>query len=243
MAILPWTDGGLAWEIDAQGSGTAARAEVVAAGVRPATGGRFALSHLPSGWRGVYAGPASASRATPRHTRCPTAATSSPPLKTDMLSIAVSTGGEPCGAHGQWTNSIETYLNVYRPMGTGPFHPNAAGQQALAALVSCYLRNNTTPPTAQQFNAPSGWLTPPVALRLASGQPYPHEWGTSPDDFAGCGSHRHHLTADRRLRRAARTKHSVALQPVGNQSRVNRWPVVDTSSVIWGLGVPLAQPS
>jgi hypothetical protein len=96
------------------------------------------------------------------------------------------TGHEPCGTHGQWSNSIEAYLNIYKPMGGGSFHPNAAGQQALAALVSCYLRNNTTAPTAQSFETPSGWLTPPDALRLSDGQPFPHEWGSSSSDFAGC---------------------------------------------------------
>jgi lysophospholipase L1-like esterase len=96
-------------------------------------------------------------------------------------------GHEPCGAHGQWTNSIETYLNFTKPLGTGPFHPNSAGQEALAALVSCYLHNNSEAPTARPFSAPAGWLTPPSALTLANGQPFPHEWGSLSSDFAGCG--------------------------------------------------------
>jgi hypothetical protein len=92
---------------------------------------------------------------------------------------------EPCGAHGQWTNAIEAYLDF--SLGPGPFHPNSAGQHALAALVSCYLQNNTTRPVAQQFAQPAGWLTPPTALALADGSPFPREWGTSATDFAGCG--------------------------------------------------------
>jgi hypothetical protein len=95
-------------------------------------------------------------------------------------------GHEPCGADGQWTNSIESDLGMGKLFGTGPFHPNSAGQQALAALVSCYLKDLPPEPTPQQFAAPSGWLTPPNALKLADGSPFPRAWGTQAGDFAGC---------------------------------------------------------
>lgn len=96
------------------------------------------------------------------------------------------TGHEPCGAHGQWTNSIESNLGMGTLLGTGPFHPNSAGQQALAALVSCYLKNLPPRPSPQQFDSPSGWVTPPSALKLAGGVPFPQEWGTKASDFRGC---------------------------------------------------------
>jgi hypothetical protein len=95
-------------------------------------------------------------------------------------------GHEPCGPHGQWTNSIESALGMGKLLGTGPFHPNSAGQHALAALVSCYLKDLPPQPSPQQFDAPSGWLTPPSALKLADGSPFPREWGTQASDFAGC---------------------------------------------------------
>jgi lysophospholipase L1-like esterase len=46
---------------------------------------------------------------------------------------------EPCGSSGQYTNSIKPYLHFPAPINGGSFHPNAAGQQTLAALVACYL--------------------------------------------------------------------------------------------------------
>lgn len=59
---------------------------------------------------------------------------------------AIWTGHEPCGASGQYTNSVKPYLNFPNPVNGGSFHPNAAGQQTLAALVSCYLDANPRPP-------------------------------------------------------------------------------------------------
>jgi hypothetical protein len=96
-------------------------------------------------------------------------------------------GHEPCGKHGQWTNSIQAFLNPFNPIGGGAFHPNSAGQHAFAALVSCYLANNKIRPAAQQFEVPADWLTPPTALKLLDGKPFPHQWGTSSNDFNGCG--------------------------------------------------------
>lgn len=95
-------------------------------------------------------------------------------------------GHEPCGAHGQWTNSIEAYASFYKPLGGSAFHPNSAGQHALAALVSCYLKNLPLKPKKQQFATPANWLTPPSALSLAGGAPFPSEWGTKTSDFNGC---------------------------------------------------------
>ena len=93
-------------------------------------------------------------------------------------------GHEPCGSAGQWTNSIEAYLST-KILGSGPFHPNATGYEALAALVACYLQNQpATGPRA--FTMPTTRLTPPQALRLSDGAPFPSEWGTRSSDFAGC---------------------------------------------------------
>ena len=101
-------------------------------------------------------------------------------------------GHEPCASKGQWTNSIETnplsdYLSRKSPLGTGPFHPNPAGQQAIAALVSCYLKVNPVWPKPRGFTMPTDWLIPPAALTLANGRTFPREWGTHPSDFSGCG--------------------------------------------------------
>lgn len=59
---------------------------------------------------------------------------------------AIWTGHEPCGASGQYTNSVKPYLNFPNPVNGGSFHPNAAGQQTLAALTACYLNANRQPP-------------------------------------------------------------------------------------------------
>ena len=59
---------------------------------------------------------------------------------------AIWTGHEPCGASGQYTNSVKPYLNFPNPVNGGSFHPNAAGQQTLAALTACYLDSNRQPP-------------------------------------------------------------------------------------------------
>jgi hypothetical protein len=96
------------------------------------------------------------------------------------------TGHEPCGKHGQWTNSIELFLNL-RPLGRGAFHPNSAGQHALAALVSCYLVKHPSPPVPQQIAVPSAWLVPPSALTTSTGASLPAAWGSSVSDFTGCG--------------------------------------------------------
>ena len=59
---------------------------------------------------------------------------------------AIWTSHEPCGANGQYTNSVKPYLNFPNPVNGGSFHPNAAGQQTLAALMACYLDANRQPP-------------------------------------------------------------------------------------------------
>jgi len=59
---------------------------------------------------------------------------------------AIWAGHEPCGAGGQYTNSVKPYLNFPNPVNGGSFHPNAAGQQTLAALTACYLNANRQPP-------------------------------------------------------------------------------------------------
>jgi hypothetical protein len=59
---------------------------------------------------------------------------------------AIWAGHEPCGASGQYTNSVKPYLNFPNPVNGGSFHPNAAGQQTLAALLACYLDANRQPP-------------------------------------------------------------------------------------------------
>jgi len=59
---------------------------------------------------------------------------------------AIWAAHEPCGASGQYTNSVKPYLNFPNPVNGGSFHPNAAGQQTLAALTACYLDANRQPP-------------------------------------------------------------------------------------------------
>jgi hypothetical protein len=59
---------------------------------------------------------------------------------------AIWTGHEPCGASGQYTNSVKPYLNFPNPVNGGSFHPNEAGQQTLAALMACYLDANRRAP-------------------------------------------------------------------------------------------------
>jgi hypothetical protein len=60
--------------------------------------------------------------------------------------VAIWDGHEPCGAGGQYTNSVKPYLNFPNPVNGGSFHPNAAGQRTLAALVACYLDAYHRPP-------------------------------------------------------------------------------------------------
>jgi hypothetical protein len=67
---------------------------------------------------------------------------------------AIWTGHEPCGASGQFTNSVKPYLNFPNPVNGGSFHPNAAGQQTLTALLACYLDANQTPPDPFSPGAP-----------------------------------------------------------------------------------------
>jgi len=67
----------------------------------------------------------------------------------------------PCGAAGQYTNSVKPYLNFPNPINGGSFHPNAAGQQALAALVACYLDANPQPPSPYLPGRPHTLVLPP----------------------------------------------------------------------------------
>lgn len=67
---------------------------------------------------------------------------------------AIWDGHEPCGASGQYTNSVKPYLNFPNPVNGGSFHPNAAGQQTLASLVACYLDANPRPPDPFTPGAP-----------------------------------------------------------------------------------------
>ena len=60
--------------------------------------------------------------------------------------VAIWDGHEPCGASGQYTNSLKPYLNFPNPVNGGSFHPNTAGQQTLAALLACYLDQYQQPP-------------------------------------------------------------------------------------------------
>lgn len=68
--------------------------------------------------------------------------------------VAIWGGHEPCGASGQYTNSVKPYLNFPNPVNGGSFHPNAAGQQTLAALVACYLDAYRQPPDLFAPGAP-----------------------------------------------------------------------------------------
>jgi GDSL-like Lipase/Acylhydrolase family len=68
--------------------------------------------------------------------------------------VAIWDGHEPCGASGQYTNSVKPYLNFPNPVNGGSFHPNAAGQQTLAALMACYLDEYHQPPDPFAPGAP-----------------------------------------------------------------------------------------
>ena len=68
--------------------------------------------------------------------------------------VAIWDGHEPCGASGQYTNSVKPYLNFPNPVNGGSFHPNAAGQQTLTALLACYLDANQRPPDPFSPGAP-----------------------------------------------------------------------------------------
>ena len=79
---------------------------------------------------------------------------------------------EPCGSSGQYTNSIKPYLNFPVPINGGSFHPNAAGQQTLAALVACYLDAYHSPPDpfasagSHTITIPASRLVTPAQLGL-----------------------------------------------------------------------------
>lgn len=87
--------------------------------------------------------------------------------------VAIWDGHEPCGTSGQYTNSIKPYLNYPNPINGGSFHPNAAGQQTLAALLACYLDEYHNPPDAFASGAPRTVTIPetslasPLQLKLA----------------------------------------------------------------------------
>ena len=105
--------------------------------------------------------------------------------------VAIWDGHEPCGASGQYTNSVKPYLNFPNPINGGSFHPNAAGQQTLASLLACYLDANPRPPDAFTPGAPHlravpELLTPPAQLHMVPppGQDSVPGSGTIP----GCSS-------------------------------------------------------
>jgi hypothetical protein len=79
---------------------------------------------------------------------------------------------EPCGSSGQYTNSVKPYLNFPNPISGSSFHPNAAGQQTLAALVACYLDAYHAPPDpfastgSHTITIPASQLVTPAQLGL-----------------------------------------------------------------------------
>jgi hypothetical protein len=86
--------------------------------------------------------------------------------------VAIWDGHEPCGSSGQYTNSVKPYLNFPNPVNGGSFHPNAAGQQALAALTACYLDEYHQPPDpfapgTPRIHAVPAQLVNPAQLHLA----------------------------------------------------------------------------
>jgi len=78
--------------------------------------------------------------------------------------VAIWGNHEPCGSSGQYTNSVKPYLNFPNPINGGSFHPNAAGQQTLAALVACYLDVYRKPPDPFAAGAPHAITIPPSQL-------------------------------------------------------------------------------
>ena len=80
---------------------------------------------------------------------------------------------EPCGSSGQYTNSIKPYLTFPVSVNGGSFHPNAAGQETLAALVACYLDEYRQPPHpfaaagSHTITIPASRLVSPAQLGLA----------------------------------------------------------------------------
>ena len=88
---------------------------------------------------------------------------------------AIWDGHEPCGSSGQYTNSVKPYLHFPIPISGASFHPNAAGQQTLAALVACYLDEYHQPPDPfaagpspelQTITIPASRLVSPAQLGL-----------------------------------------------------------------------------
>jgi lysophospholipase L1-like esterase len=88
--------------------------------------------------------------------------------------VAIWDGHEPCGSSGQYTNSVKPYFSFPNPINGGSFHPNAAGQQALAALLACYLDDHRQPPdpfapgAPHDITVPGSRLVSPSELRLAA---------------------------------------------------------------------------
>jgi GDSL-like Lipase/Acylhydrolase family len=85
--------------------------------------------------------------------------------------VAIWGSHEPCGASGQYTNSVKPYLSFPNPVNGGSFHPNAAGQQTLAALLACYLDEYHQPPDPFATRAPHiralpAQLVTPAQLRM-----------------------------------------------------------------------------
>ncbi len=85
--------------------------------------------------------------------------------------VAIWDGHEPCGASGQFTNSVKPYLNFPNPVNGGSFHPNQGGQQTLAALVGCYLDTYRQPPDpftpgAPHISAVPAKIVAPAQLNL-----------------------------------------------------------------------------
>ena len=56
-------------------------------------------------------------------------------------------GHEPCGAKGQYTNSMKPIISADVVDG-GSFHPNVDGQKTLARAVACYLNDHPSAPDA-----------------------------------------------------------------------------------------------
>lgn len=81
--------------------------------------------------------------------------------------VAIWDGHEPCGASGQYTNSVKPYLNFPNPINGGSFHPNAAGQQTLAALAACYLDQYPEPPDPFAPNVSHTRTLPPQLVSPA----------------------------------------------------------------------------
>jgi lysophospholipase L1-like esterase len=81
---------------------------------------------------------------------------------------------EACGSSGQYTNSVKVYLNFPVPINSSSFHPNAAGQQTLAALLACYLDANQQPPDpyattgSHTITIPASQLVTPAQLGLVA---------------------------------------------------------------------------